>query len=167
MQRVLIIGIPGGGKSTFARRLAEVTKLPLVHLDREFWQAGWRQPDPAHWELRQIELAAGEQWIIEGNYDRGLPLRLPRADTVILFDIPRLRALWRVGRRIVTTYGRVRPDMAEGCPEQIDPDFIKYIWRFPSARRPRIDAALQAHDITPLVFKSDRDSARYLASLRL
>ena len=65
-----------------------------------------------------------------------LDLRLPRADTVIWFDYPRLRCLRQIAWRIATTYGRVRPDLAPGCPEQIDWEFLRFVWDFPAKSRP-------------------------------
>lgn len=166
MQRVLVLGMPGAGKSTFARRLGEVTGLPVIHLDAEFWQPGWQLPDPAVWTERQRELARGDRWIMEGNYDRSLDVRLPRADTVIAFDIPRVRALWRIAKRIASNYGRVRPDMAPGCPEQIDLGFIKYIWQFPTIQLPRSRAQILAHGVTPVILRSDHESAAFLERAR-
>ena len=141
MQRVLVIGISGAGKSTFSRALANTTGLPLIHLDKEFWQPGCVQTPRPEWRAKVGELAARERWIMDGNYDSSLDLRLPRADTVLWFDYPMLRCLRRAMWRAVTTYGRVRPDMAEGCPERIDLEFLRYIWTFNAKQRPRVVAA--------------------------
>lgn len=86
MHRVLVIGISGAGKSTFSRALANATGLPLIHLDKEFWQPGWVQTPRLNWRAKVTELAAGERWIMDGNYDSSLDLRLPRADTALWFD---------------------------------------------------------------------------------
>jgi adenylate kinase family enzyme len=77
-------------------------------------------------------LAAQDAWIIEGNYARTLPLRLARADHVILLDVPRVQCMYRVVRRGLTTRGRSRPDLAKGCREQWpELSFLRWIWRFP------------------------------------
>lgn len=115
-QRVLVIGCSGAGKTTFATRLAALTGLPLIHLDREFWQPGWRMPEGARWQEKVRSLVAGERWIIEGTFTSTLDLRLPRADAVVWFDFPRGRCLWRAFMRAARSYGRARPDMAPGCP---------------------------------------------------
>jgi adenylate kinase family enzyme len=83
MRRVLVIGISGAGKSTFSQALATKTGLPLIHLDKEFWRPGWVQTPRQEWRARVSELAARERWIMDGNYDSSLDLRLPRADTVL------------------------------------------------------------------------------------
>lgn len=167
MQRVLVIGISGAGKSTFSRALATKTGLPLIHLDKEFWQPGWVQTPRQEWRERVAELAAGERWIMDGNYDSSLDLRLPRADTVLWFDYPMLRCLRRAMWRAVTTYGRVRPDMAEGCAERIDLEFLRYIWAFNAKQRPRVVAALARFGghVTPVVFRRDGEAARFLSAL--
>jgi len=167
MQRVLVIGISGAGKSTFSRALANTTGLPLIHLDKEFWQPGWVQTPRQEWRERVAELAAGERWIMDGNYDSSLDLRLPRADTVLWFDYPMLRCLRRAMWRAVTTYGRVRPDMAEGCAERIDLEFLRYIWTFNAKQRPRVVAALARFGghVDPVVFRRDGEAARFLSAL--
>lgn len=166
MQRVLVIGISGAGKSTFARRLALRTGLPLIHLDREFWNPGWKETPLPEWRARVAELAARDTWIMDGGYAATLDQRLPRADTVVWFDYPRARCLRRVAWRIATTYGRVRPDMGEGCPEQFDLEFVRFVWRYHAATRPRIEEALALHlprDARLVVVKRDDDAERFLA----
>lgn len=167
MQRVLVIGIPGAGKSTFSRALAGRTGLPLIHLDKEFWRPGWVQTPRPEWRARVAELAARERWVMDGNYDSSLDLRLPRADAVFWFDYPRIRCLRRALWRAAATYGMVRPDMGEGCPERFDWEFMRYIWTFNARERPRVAASLAkfgAH-VDPVVFRRDGDAVRYLASL--
>ena len=137
VRRVLVIGCSGAGKTTFAVELAARTGLPLVHLDKEFWRPGWTMPPRSEWRARVAELIAQPAWILEGNFDSSLDLRLPRADTVIWFDMPRHLCLRRVAKRIVTTHGKVRPDMGPGCPEKIDFAFLKWIWNFNRTERPK------------------------------
>lgn len=167
MKRVLIIGCAGAGKSTFASKLARLTNLPLIHLDREFWRAGWVQTPRSEWRAKIVELVAGETWIMDGNYDSSLDLRLPRADTVIWFDYPRHQCLRRVVKRIATTYGKARPDMAPGCPEQLDLEFLRWIWNFNRRERPALvhRLASDGSHLTPVIFRRDADVSQFLASL--
>lgn len=167
MQRVLVIGISGAGKSTFSRELAQRTGLPIIHLDKEFWRPGWAQTPRPEWRAKVEELAARERWIMDGNYDSSLDLRLPRADTVAWFDFPMLLCLRRAMWRALRDLNRVRPDMAEGCPERIDLEFLRYIWTFNAKQRPRVVASLEkfgAH-IDPVVFRRDGEVAQFLAQL--
>jgi hypothetical protein len=79
-QRVLIDGMTGSGKSTFALALAARTGLPVIHLDVHYWKPGWVRPTDEEWRERQRALVAGTAWIIDGNYNETLPLRLERAE---------------------------------------------------------------------------------------
>jgi adenylate kinase family enzyme len=167
MQRVMVIGIPGAGKSTFARALAPRLGLPLIHLDKEFWRPGWKVTPRLQWWTRVSELAAGDRWLMEGNYASSLHLRLPRADAVLWFDYPTLKCLRRVLWRILSTYGQVRPDMAPGCPERLDREFLRYVWRFNRLERPKILAALeqQGSHVHPVVFRRDGEANAFLRRL--
>ena len=84
--RVLVDGMMGSGKSTFARALAARTGLPVIHLDVHYWKPGWVRPSDDEWRYRQRALLAGEAWIIDGNYNETLALRLERAETVVFLD---------------------------------------------------------------------------------
>lgn len=143
LRRLLILGSPGSGKSTLARQLAARTGLPLIHLDQMYWRAGWVEPTRDEW-LAQLRRALDEPaWIIDGNYAGSLPLRLTRADAAIVLDYPTGLCLLRALRRVLTTRGTVRPDMAPGCPERLDPGFLHYVLRFRREQRPLMLAALQ------------------------
>ena len=87
--------------------------------------------------------SAGERWIIDGNYGGTMELRFARADTVVFMDFPRWRYMPRVTKRRFQFRGRSRPDMAEGCPERLDLGFLKWLWDYPNAGRPRTLAALE------------------------
>ncbi len=135
MKRVLIIGAGGAGKTTLARGLAERTGLPLVHLDQLYWLAGW-QPTPAvEWQRKVEQVTRGHSWIIDGNYGGTLDMRLAACDTVLFLDLPRLVCLWRVMRRRLRYLGRSRPDLPDGCPEQLTWEFLVWIWTYPARRR--------------------------------
>ena len=82
MQRVMIIGCSGSGKSTLARTLVARTGLPLIHLDREFWSAGWIAMEEAAWLRRVEELISAPRWIMDGNYGGTLAARVRAADTL-------------------------------------------------------------------------------------
>ena len=136
MQKVLVLGCPGAGKSTLAREIALITGLPVIHLDRHYWRPGWREPDHEEWEAVVAELLRRPRWVMDGNYGGTLPLRLAAADTAILLDFPTWRCLARVLRRVIGSYGRTRLDMAPGCPERLDLAFLVYVWRY--RRRERV-----------------------------
>lgn len=136
MQRVVILGSGGAGKSTLARRLGDRLGLPVMHLDREHWQPGWVEPTRAEWAARVAELVVHDRWVIDGNYGGTIDIRLRACDTAILLDLPRWLCLWRVTRRWLKYRGRTRPDMTPGCDERIDWIFGRWIWNYPRLHRP-------------------------------
>ena len=138
MQRVLVIGSGGAGKSTFARRLGDCTGLPVIHLDALYWRPGWVEPERDAWDDVIDGLIRQERWIMDGNYGRTLDRRLRAADTVVFLDLPRTLCLWRILARRVRFQGRSRPDMREDCPERLTWEFIRWVWTYPAARRPGI-----------------------------
>lgn len=112
--RVLVDGMMGSGKSTFARALAARTGLPLIHLDTHYWKPGWVRPSDDEWERRQGALLAGARWIIDGNYNETLALRLQRAETVVYLDTP-----WWIcaGRALVRGLRKPVGELPEGCED--------------------------------------------------
>ena len=165
MQRVLIIGSPGAGKSTLSFEVARLTGLPLVHLDRLHWKPGWVESGQDEFDAKLREALAGPRWIIDGNYGRTLPLRLARADTVVWLDFPVLLCLVRIVRRAMRYRGEVRPDMAEGCPEQMSWEFFSYTARFPREGRRRIVDKLPAFRGRLIRLRGPREVRSWLASL--
>ena len=108
---------------------------------------------------------------MDGNYTRfgAGELRRQRADTVIWFDLPRYVCMTGIMTRIMRTYGQVRPEMAPGCPEQIDPEFIHYVWTYRQQQRPNLleyFAGLRA-DQDLICFNSRKQADGYLAGVTL
>ncbi|KQY50325.1 isopentenyl transferase family protein [Lysobacter sp. Root494] len=168
MQRVLVIGAGGAGKSTFAARLGQRTGLPVIHLDREYWQPGWVEPPPEAWKATVARLVAGERWILDGNFGGSLEQRLMACDTVVFMDMPRLQCVWRVLKRRLRHRGSARPDMKPGCNEKLSLDFLRWIWTYPVRRRPAVLGRLQALrvDQTAVVLRSDAEVEGFLAAQR-
>ena len=77
---------------------------------------------------------------------------------------PRPICYWRIMRRVLTSYGKVRPDMADGCPERFDWEFMKYVWQFPTRYQPRVVEALDRHDAwaRTVVLRSDAEADAFL-----
>ena len=101
MQRVVILGRGGAGKSTLARRLGEITGLPVVELDKVFWQPGLLPTPHDEWVRLQQKLVAEERWIMDGDLgpDDSVEVRLHAADTIIVLDFLLLRCVWQAFRR--------------------------------------------------------------------
>lgn len=143
MKRIMLIGCGGSGKSTLAVRLGESLSLPVHHLDRLYWQRGWEGLPRDEWRALQEELCVQPVWILDGNYTSTMDVRFESADTIIFLDLPTLSCLHGAIRRFLRFHGRSRPDMAEGCPEKLDWEFLKWILRYRRDRRPRILARLR------------------------
>lgn len=142
MRRVAIIGSGGAGKSTLARRLGEVLGLPVIHLDREYWQPGWAEPPKAEWQQKVEELVKREEWIIDGNFGGTMEIRLAAADTVVFLDFPNTICLLRVLKRRLMHWDKTRPDMGDGCKEKIDLEFLGWVWNFRKTTKPKIEQRL-------------------------
>lgn len=125
----------GAGKSTFARQLGELLQVPVYHLDVLFWKPGWIESSLQEFSLAQQRVVQEPAWIIEGNYSTTYPIRAGRANTIIYLDVSLTLSLWRVFSRRVRYRNKSRPDMAPGCPEKIDGDFLWFILRTYHRRR--------------------------------
>jgi adenylate kinase family enzyme len=99
VRRIAILGCPGSGKTTLARQLRTVTDFPLYHLDDEYWGPDWSRPSNEAWRSRQADLAAGPEWLIEGNYFDTAELRTARADLIVILKVSSVSCLWRILRR--------------------------------------------------------------------
>lgn len=167
MKRVLVIGSGGAGKSTFARRVAERTGLPLIHLDALYWRAGWQETPKQEWAETVEQLVRQDAWVMDGNYGGTLDRRLEAADTVIFLDLPRWICLHRVVKRRIRFHGRSRPDMAEGCSEQLSWEFLRWIWSYPKDRRPKLLSKLEEHarGRNMVILRSPSAVERFLESL--
>ena len=166
MERILIIGCGGAGKSTLARQLGEKTGLPVVHLDQLFWHPGWVASSKAEIDEKIFAEMAKPQWIMDGNYNRTLPERVKYCDTIIYLDFSRMACLLGVLKRVITTYGTVRPDMGDGCPERFDVDFLKWVWNFNRKNRESNYRLLnETQHAETIVLKNRRMVKRFLQSL--
>ena len=145
MNRILVIGCGGSGKSTLSAKLAKALDLPLINLDSHFWKPGWVATSRNEWMAIVEELAASPKWIMDGNFDGSFHIRMPKADAIIFLDLPRLICIYNVVRRWISYKGRSRPDMAPGCPERLDGEFLLWIWRFNKDVRPMIQKALNEY----------------------
>lgn len=110
-RRVVVTGVAGSGKSTFAAALAAKTGVRVVCLDVHFWKPGWVAPSESEWRERQRVVLAGDEWIAEGNYHETLDLRLERADTLVVLDMP----WWRCSGRALLRGFRMPDELPEGC----------------------------------------------------
>lgn len=161
-RRILVVGCPGAGKSTFARKLRDALDLPLVYLDML-----WHKPDQttATREEFDVELDAvlrQNRWIIDGNYARTLKRRLKRAETVFLFDLSAEECFAGAAARI----GHPREDLP-WIEQELDAEFAEYIRRFPTDQLPQLLATLDTrpHDTSLVTFRSREEADAYIMAL--
>lgn len=166
MKRVLVIGSAGAGKSTFARKLGEKTGLEVIHLDKLYWKPNWVETtDKTEWRRILAEILKGESWIIDGNYGDTMEMRLEASDTVILLDFSRYVCIWRALKRVFLYRNATRPDMAEGCNERFDWEFLVWIWNYPKRSKPKVEARLKRveKEKTIIRLKSNREIEEFFA----
>ena len=163
MKKVIVIGCPGAGKTTFARKLKEKTGLPLFHLD-----SIWHKPDRsnisrAEFDARLGEILQGEEWIVDGNYARTLERRLAACDTVFLLDLPPEQCLRGAKERV----GKPRPDLP-WTEQELDPELKQQIRQFPQTTLPAIYAQLEQYKENReiIVFKSHARAEEYLFKMK-
>jgi adenylate kinase family enzyme len=102
---------------------------------------------------------------MDGNYGGTLDLRLAACDLVVFLDVPRLRCLWRVVWRRMRHLGRSRPDMAAGCAERLDFEFVRWVWTYPKRRRPGVLAKVAAAGKPLTILRSTSETERFVATL--
>jgi adenylate kinase family enzyme len=107
-----------------------------------------------------------DHFIMDGNYSRTLDVRLQHVDTVYYFDFPRYLCIYRVLKRRIQNHGKTREDMAKGCKEKIDLEFIKWIWNFNKRNRitilNKLEEAKEHKQI--YIFRTPRDVKHYINS---
>lgn len=162
MKKIIVIGCPGSGKTTFALKLAQRIKLPIFHLD-----SIWHKPDRTHitreeFDIRLDEIFKLDSWIIDGNYSRTVERRIRECDTVILFDLPREVCLAGAVARL----GKKRADMP-WCENELDPWLKNEIEEFGSKNLPRIYSLIEEHGAGKqiVIFKTREETERFLAEI--
>ncbi len=163
MKKVIVIGCPGSGKTTFAEKLNKLTGLPLYYLD-----AIWHKPDKTHipreeFDRRISEIFATPEWIIDGNYNRTIETRLQQCDTVFLFDLPAEVCIQGATDRL----GKGRYDLV-WIEKELDPEFETFIRDFSKTSLPKIYELLEKYKnkVQVTVFKSREEADNYLKEIR-
>lgn len=142
----MVSGCSGSGKSTLTRFLAQKRDLSAIHMDVHYWKPNWVETPEAEWRKTLTQLAGREHWVLDGSFPATMDISLPRAQVLIILDLPRWLCLFRAIKRIfIYSKSRRRPDMAEGCDEKVDFSFYRYIWTYRRTHLPMIELKIETH----------------------
>lgn len=163
MEKVIIIGCPGSGKSTFGRKLKSITDLPLYHLDMLFWNEDRTTVSKEVFTRQLQEIMSSPKWIIDGNYAATMEMRIKECDTIFFLDYPTNVCIDGIQAR----KGQPRSDMPWVESGEDDEDFIDFVNKYNSESRPKVVALLDKYSEKNIViFKNRNDSEEYLSLLK-
>ena len=161
MEKIIVIGSPGAGKSYFSKRLASVLDLPLYHLDNIYWNEDRTHISREELILKMNEIMDGDKWLIDGNYISTMELRVSRAETIFFLDFPTEVCMEGIASRV----GVIRDDMP-WTEDELDPEFQRFVEEFQSETKPRIDEILSHYPDKKLYrFTSREDIRRFMEDL--
>ena len=163
MNKVSIIGISGTGKTHFARKLSDFLKIPITHYDKYVWGECWKEVDEKMVAQKLIEVIKKERWIIEGFIHPASKARLENSDTVIYLDYSGFQAMLGGLQRWWQHRGKTRPEMADGCIEKLDWEYLKVMWN--RNERPEIEEAINGFEDKITRLKTRREADNFLAKL--
>ena len=163
MLKVIVIGSPGAGKSVFSRKLKSITNLPLYHLDMLYYKKDGTHISKEELEEKLKDIFKEDSWIIDGNYQRTLELRLKECDTVFLLDFSLEDCLLGAKSRI----GVKREDLP-WIEEDFNEEFKNTIIDFPKKKLPQIYELIEKYknNKTIVIFKTREEADNYLERLK-
>lgn len=164
MDKILIIGINGAGKSTFTNKLGKKLSRKVIHLDSVYYKSGWQVVHQTRdeWKQKVRDLVSGDRWIIDGHYNSTLNIRVPAADTIIFFNFNKLLCLYRICKRAM---GKAQPfDKPEGNFNKLSWNLVKKLIIFP---KKKILNMLDQYKDTKKIFiiKNDKEAENLLEKL--
>ena len=162
MKKIIVIGSPGAGKSVFSKKLNDITNIQLYHLDMLYHNEDGTHIAKEEFEKKLIEIFKEDSWIIDGNYQRTMEMRLKECDTVFLLDFPTDVCIEGAESRI----GKKREDLP-WVEEKLDEDFKQVIMDFPREKLPKIYELLDRYKdkIDIIIFKSRDEANNYIKQM--
>ena len=161
MKKVIVIGCPGSGKTTFCAKLQKITNLPLYSLDSIWHKADRKHISREEFDVKLSEILEKDKWLIDGNYSRTLEIRIKNCDTIFFFDLPTKVCL----QGAIARLGKVRPDMP-WVDTELDPNFKKEIDEFKIQITPTIYDLIDKYkeNKTVVIFYSRDNADEYINS---
>lgn len=164
MLKIIIIGSPGSGKSTFARKLRDITNLPLYYLDMLWHKKDRTNISREEFDEKLEKILKKDKWIIDGNYQRTIEMRLKECDTVFLMDYPLEVCLSGTEERV----GKKRDDLP-WIEEKVDEEFKQIIVDFSKNKLPQIYKLLEKYQKNKniVIFKSREEADNYIKKMTI
>lgn len=161
MKKVIVIGCPGSGKSTFSRALHNKTGIPLYHLDMMYWNADRTTVEKSVFLERLSAVLDRAEWIIDGNYASTMERRMEVCDTVIFLDYPTDVCLDGINRR----RGKPRGDIPWIETEE-DTEFVELVKSYNEQERPKVHELFKKHgDKSIIIFKSREEADSFIGKI--
>ncbi len=156
MKKVMVIGCPGSGKSTFSKKLHTLSGIPLFHLDQLYWNADKTTVDKSVFLGRLSDILQKEEWIIDGDYRSTMELRLQSCDTLFFLDYPTDVCLDGIRQRC----GKERSDLpwTERAGEE-DAAFVDFIKNYNTVNRSEVMALLEKYTHKNIFIFKNRSKA--------
>ena len=167
MKKILVLGCCGAGKSTFSKKIHSILKLPLIHLDSHYHKPNWVEPEKEEWEEVLKQILRRESFIMDGTYLESLDERIKKSDTIIFLDYSLIKCFFRVIKRVLIDFGKKRSDMAPGCKEEFDLEFLWFVLTFNNKFRKEIIQKLNSvkNKKKVSIFKTDKQADKFLAQI--
>lgn len=165
-QRIIILGSIGSGKTALAKRINNRQRIPVYHLDKEYWQPNWSRPDEKDWQKKLVNLASQDTWVMDGNYIETLEIRLSKADLVIMLDIEQKVCIRGLFFRTLKGLFIKRNDLGKGCKDTFNKgysDLVEWAKQFKEKYYPALlEKCYRYPNIDIKIFKTRKEAKKFV-----